>query len=152
MYPISRFGDANLRIRIVSLCLGWKYCISTLYLNKFKYKILVIFVSILRNRVHGSIKIVNRLKNREWSDECVSCLITYQVNKSPNLQLKHTILFHFLAALHSFDDNNHAWSKLRVDGTFKLSENLDVKGTFSATKRILMKSKKSINFWLAVLV
>ena len=71
-------------------------------------------------------------------------LSSEQVTKPPDKAYYFISLF--VIALHSFDDNNQAWSELRVDGTFKLSENLDVKGTFSATKRILMKSKKSINF------
>ena len=74
------------------------------------------------------------------------CLMSQHLSSEQVTKPPATILFHFLAALHSFDDNNQAWSELRVDGTFKLSENPDVKGTFSATKRILMKSKKSINF------
>ena len=130
-------------------CLGSKYCMSTLYLYKFKYKILVIFVSILRNRVHGSIKIVNRSKNCEWSDKSVSSVSSH--SKWGSHQTSGIIFCFSICLCIAF----LWWQQPSLvlsesSSRFKLSENLDIKGTFSATKRILMKSKKSIKFWLAV--
>ena len=134
-------------------CLDQKYCMSTLYLYEFKYKILVIFVSILRNRVHGSIKIVNRSKKCEWSDKTVSSVSSH--NKWRSHQTSSLIFCSSIwlcIALHCIA---FLWWKQpslvlsESSSIFKLSENLDIKWSFSATKRILMKSKKSIKFWLA---